>query len=103
MQLESLVDEAKLLSATNQMVSYKKYADIATMVINFKLHGHFDLEALMRELVKVERINSAKQLVSQVPELRLKLIKLLTSKENCKYAAQMIREFGLKTEDFPSV
>lgn len=57
----------------------------------------------MLRLVELTKIETAKMLVAQDDSLKVKLIRALSNIDNCKKAAQLIKDFHFNEDDFPEV
>lgn len=57
----------------------------------------------MMKLVDLNKIETAKMLIADDNELKIQLIKSLSTNENCKKAAQLIKDFHFNESDFPEV
>ena len=57
----------------------------------------------MHLLVELNKIETAKMLIANDTNLKIELIKSLSTNDNCKRAAQLIKDFHFDPEDFPEV
>jgi hypothetical protein len=73
------------------------------MIIRYKFQKHFDLKDLMLKLVDLNKLETAKLLIEGENDLKKDLIRALSTNDNCKKAAQLIKDFGFNADDFPEV
>lgn len=57
----------------------------------------------MMKLVDLNKIETAKMLIADNDQLKIQLIKSLSTNDNCKKAAQLIKDFHFNEADFPEV
>lgn len=55
------------------------------------------------KLVDLNKIETAKMLIANDENLKIQLIKSLSTNDNCKKAAQLIKDFHFNEADFPEV
>lgn len=55
------------------------------------------------KLVDLNKIETAKMLIEGNKELQVQLIRSLCTNDNCKKAAQLIKDFHFNEADFPEV
>jgi hypothetical protein len=103
LKLGGLVNDNVLLDVTKRQLSNGKFNDAALMVVRYKFQGHFDIGDLMHKLVELGKIETAKMLVAQDDALKVQLIRALSNADNCKKAAQLIKDFHFSEDDFPEV
>lgn len=103
MKLSDKVDEEVLLNVTKKQLDNHKYNDAALMMVRYKFQKHFDLKDIMMKLVDLNKIETAKMLIVDDDILKVELIKNLSTNDNCKKAAQLIKDFHLSEKDFPEV
>lgn len=92
-----------LLDVTKKQLSNGKHNDAALMIVRYKFQQHFDIGDLMLRLVGLGKIETAKMLVAQDDNLKVELIRALSNNDNCKKAAQLIKDFHFSEDDFPEV
>jgi len=80
-----------------------RYNDASLMIIRYKFQKHFDLKDLMLKLVDLNKLETAKLLIEGENDLKKDLIRALSTNDNCKKAAQLIKDFGFNADDFPEV
>ena len=73
------------------------------MIVRHKFHKKFDLHDLMLKLVDCNKIETAKLLINDEEQLKIELIRALSTNDNCKRAAQLIKDFHFNEDDFPEV
>lgn len=73
------------------------------MIIRYKFQKHFDLKDLMLKLVDLNKLETAKLLIAEDVDLKKDLIRALSTNDNCKKAAQLIKDFNFNSDDFPEV
>ena len=57
----------------------------------------------MLKLVDLNKLETAKLLIEGENDLKKDLIRALSTNDNCKKAAQLIKDFGFNADDFPEV
>jgi len=57
----------------------------------------------MLKLADMNKLETAKLLVSQDDALKIELIRQLSTNDNCKKAAALIKDFRFNIDDFPEV
>lgn len=57
----------------------------------------------MMQLVDLNKIETAKMLIASHDDLKCELIRSLSTNDNCKKAAQLIKDFHFNEADFPEV
>ena len=57
----------------------------------------------MLKLVDLNKLETAKLLIEGESDLKKDLIRALSTNDNCKKAAQLIKDFGFNADDFPEV
>ena len=103
LKLGDLVNEEVLLSVTSKHLKNNKFNDAALMIVRYKFQPHFDLKFIMMRLVDPNKIETAKMMLANDDELKAELIRSLSTNDNCKKAAQLIKDFHLNEADFPEV
>ena len=73
------------------------------MIVRYKFHDKFDVATLMLKLVDSNKLETAKLLVQHDEKLKTQLIVSLSTNDNCKKAAQLIKDFRMNIDDFPEV
>ena len=61
------------------------------------------MASLMMKLVDLNKIETAKMLIENNKDLQVQLIRSLSTNDNCKKAAQLIKDFHFNEADFPEV
>mmetsp|Transcript_22294 Transcript_22294/g.34489 ORF Transcript_22294/g.34489 Transcript_22294/m.34489 type:complete len:189 (+) Transcript_22294:418-984(+) len=102
-KLSELVTEELLLSTVRKQLAKGKINDCALMIVKYSFHKHFDVKDLMMKLVDLKKIETAKLLIVDDVPLKGELIRSLSTNDNCKKAAALIKEFNLNQDDFPEV
>ena len=97
-----MTEELLHTCAKNQVVS-GRYNEGALMIIRYKFQKHFDLKDLMLKLVDLNKLETAKLLIEGEVELKKDLVRALATNDNCKKAAQLIKDFHFNADDFPEV
>mgnify|MGYP006899620388 CR=1 FL=1 len=57
----------------------------------------------MMKLVDMNKLETAKLLISNDDKLKLELIRALSTNDNAKKAAQLVKDFRLNMDDFPEL
>ena len=57
----------------------------------------------MHKLVDLGKIETAKMLIANDNDLKIELIKSMSTNDNCKRASQLIKDFHFDPDDFPEV
>ena len=57
----------------------------------------------MLKLVDLNKLETAKLLIDGETDLKSDLIRALSTNDNCKKAAQLIKDFKFNADDFPEV
>lgn len=73
------------LARTN--LQNNKYHEAALIIHKFKFFDKFDCKQILVKLIDANRIPAAKQLCEESEEMKLFLIKSLSTNDNCKLAA----------------
>ena len=103
MKLTELINESVLLDVTRKQLNANKFNDAAQMIVRYKFHPHFDCGDLMLKLIDANKIETAKILIMHDENLKIELIRALSNNDNCKKAAQLIKDFHFNEDDFPEV
>lgn len=88
---------------TGAQLKQNRYNDAANMIITYNFHKSFDIQHLMLCLVDMNKLDTAKMLIKNDDALKRVLIQTLSTNDNCKKAAQLIKDFHLNADDFPEV
>lgn len=102
-KLAERVDNDFFENLAKKNIESNKFHEAALIIYKFKFFSKFDCKSLLDKLIDANRIPAAKQLCEESEELKLYLIKKLSTNDNCKVAAQMIKEFRFDINDFPEV
>lgn len=89
-KLTSKVDNNFFEGLATKNMKANRFHEAALIIHKFKFHGKFDCEQIIVKLIDTNRIPIAKQLCEDSHELKLFLIKSLTTNENAKIAASLI-------------
>ena len=81
----------------------KKFTDCANIAACFSLQMKVNLKELLTKLLIQSDMIHAKKVVNSSNEYKGLLIELLSSTENCKKAAELIKEYGFSIFDFPQL
>ena len=73
------------------------------MIVQYKFQEQFDLSYIMMRLVDCNKLETAKMLINHDKNLKIELIKALSTNDNCKTAAKLIKDFNFDSDDFPEV
>lgn len=57
----------------------------------------------MMKLIDGSKLETAKMLIAHDNNLKIELIKALSTNDNCKVAARLIKDFNFNVDDFPEV
>ena len=87
MKLSARVDENVLLNVAKKQLDNGKFNDAALMIVRYKFQEHFDLASIMMKLVDLNKIETAKMLIADNNQLKIQLIKSLSTNDNCRKAA----------------
>jgi hypothetical protein len=71
------------------------------MIVRYKFQQHFDLSTLMLKLIDINKLETAKLLIQHDDNLKKELIRALSTNDNVKKAAQLIKDFRMNIDDFP--
>ena len=101
--LKLQVSSDYFLQLTNQYLEAGRFVDASTCIVKFGFFDKFDLLELCMNLVDINKVSQAKLIISNVPELKEKLIRLLSQPQHAKVAAQLVKDYKLNPEDFPEL
>lgn len=73
------------------------------MIVRYKFHEHFDISSIMLKLVDGNKLETAKLLIQHDDKLKVQLITTLSTNDNAKKAAILIKDFRMNIDDFPEV
>ena len=77
--------------------------DAATCIVKFGFYDKFDLLVLCQNLVEINKVSNAKLIIVNFPEIKEKLIRLLSTPQHAKVAAQFVKDYKLNPDDFPEL
>ena len=100
--LDLQISEAEFKEYAQQMVGDGDLVGAAILISKFNFHAHFDIRNILWRLVEdLSRIDVAKSLVADHLEYKKLLVETLFEQKNIKGAVKIVKELGLKSEDFP--
>lgn len=102
-QLKDLVGADYFEKLAQEHIDNGRYAEAAILIIKFRYFDKFDLQELVINLVDANRVPIAKMILGEVPKLKEKSIRLLSTPQHHKVAAQMVKDFKLNPEEFPEL
>jgi len=73
------------------------------MIVRYKFQEKFDLKMIMMKLADSNKFETAKLLIQHDDKLKIELIKALSTNDNSKKAAALIKDFRLNMDDFPEL
>lgn len=73
------------------------------MIVRYQFQQSFDLKDIMLRLVDMNKLETAKLLIQHDDNLKIELIRALSTNDNCKKAAGLIKDFRMNIDDFPEV
>lgn len=103
LKINHLITNDVLIEITKKMLTQNRYNDASLMIVRYKFQQHFDINFIMLRLLDLNKLETAKLLISNDATLQVELIKALSTNENCKKASQLIKDFKLNMDDFPEV
>lgn len=102
-KLSEKVDDSFFEELAQSNIKNNKFHEAALIIHKFKFFEKFDLQLILIKLIDSNRIPVAKLLCEHSEELKLFLIKSLSTNDNVKMAAQIIKEFKMDINNFPEV
>ena len=73
------------------------------MIVRYQFYTQFDLKDLMLRLVDMNKLETAKLLIQHDDSLKKALIIALSTNDNCKKAASLVKDFRMSIDDFPEL
>ena len=101
--LKLQVSSDYFLDLTRQYLDASRYVDAATCIMKFGFYDKFDILELCINLVDINKVQQAKMLVQNVPDLKERLIRGLSRPQHAKVAAQLVKDYKLNPDDFPEL
>lgn len=101
MQLD--VGEDYFLELARKNLESGKYAEAAVLIIKFKFFNEFNLEDLIFQLVESKRVPTAKLVIENQPNMKEKVVRMLSTVQHAKTAADLVKDYRLNPEDFPEL
>jgi len=102
-KLTSRVDNDFFEDLARTNIKNNKFHEAALIIYKFKFQEKFDCKEILIKLIDANRVPVAKLLCENDEELKLFLIKCLSTNDNCKVAASLIKEFKYDINNFPDV
>lgn len=108
LKLSDKVDQDFFFNLAKKHLDNAKYMEAALVIQKFSFYSKIDentMKLIIKNLISTQKIPTLKQFIadSQNLELKKEVIALLTTNENCKFAAEFIKEWKFNIEDFPEV
>jgi len=103
MQLQALVAPDFFEKLIEAHIENSRLAEASTLIIKFNLVQKFDLMELIIGLVKSGKTSTAKLFLETQPALREKVIRRLSTPEDSKTAAELVKDYKLDPEAFPEL
>lgn len=101
--LKSIVSDNYFLELAQENYDNARFAEAAVLIIKFRFFEKFDVMQLIYELVDQKRLPTAKLLIDQKPDLKEKVVRLLSTNTHAKTAADLVKDYKLNPEDFPEL
>ena len=102
-QLNDIVNEDYFLKLAHENMENAKFPEAAIIITKFRFFDKFDILQLILDLVDVKRIPTAKLLIDNLPFLKVKVIRMLSTNLHAKTAADFVKDYKLNPEDFPEL